>query len=414
MTWKDNLFKASFRNVPFEVEAVSDESGRRNQVHEYPNKNIPYVEDMGKKAETFSIEGFIIGDDYTSRRNALRAALSAEGAGDLIHPSYGEISVVCDSFSISERYASEGRMVRFSMTFIESGAQEMPSAATDYKDRINTLANEVEQSSAENFVNRFNIDGESSVVTDAVAGTVSTWATQAAGAISYANSKLYAGTADIRVGIDAVDEITGVANDLDDLSKNALSLLNMPDVIAARVSACMGVLNNALPPRDAINQAKKASINTAAQTENINTNTPKGRSQAVLTEQFNSLTIRVSIANQAKSIANTEFTNTEDAEAMLNDFTAQVEKQMLSTVATDDEVMQSLQDLRAMVVKNVAETIKRLPEVRLISLNEPTPSVVLAYNLYDDITRASEIINRNKVTHPGFVPAGKDIEVLTK
>ncbi|EKC3892200.1 DNA circularization N-terminal domain-containing protein, partial [Escherichia coli] len=37
-TWRDNLYDASFRGVPFSVESDEGSFGRRVQVHEYPNR----------------------------------------------------------------------------------------------------------------------------------------------------------------------------------------------------------------------------------------------------------------------------------------------------------------------------------------------------------------------------------------
>ncbi|HHG0355951.1 TPA: DNA circularization N-terminal domain-containing protein, partial [Escherichia coli] len=48
MTWKDRLQGASFRGVPFKVEEESAGTGRRVETHEYPNRDKPYTEDLGK------------------------------------------------------------------------------------------------------------------------------------------------------------------------------------------------------------------------------------------------------------------------------------------------------------------------------------------------------------------------------
>ncbi|NAH43850.1 DNA circularization protein, partial [Escherichia coli] len=48
MTWKDRLQDASFRGVPFKVEEESMGTGRRVETHEYPNRDKPYTEDLGK------------------------------------------------------------------------------------------------------------------------------------------------------------------------------------------------------------------------------------------------------------------------------------------------------------------------------------------------------------------------------
>ena len=42
------------------------------------------------------------------------------------------------------------------------------------------------------------------------------------------------------------------------------------------------------------------------------------------------------------------------------------------------------------------------------------PSLVLAYDLYEDLDRADEIVKKNAVKYPQFLPANKDLKVLTK
>ena len=40
------------------------------------------------------------------------------------------------------------------------------------------------------------------------------------------------------------------------------------------------------------------------------------------------------------------------------------------------------------------------------------PSLALSYALYGNIDHSDEIVARNKVQHPGFVPGGIQLEVL--
>ena len=47
-TW-ENLRPASFRGVAFEVGSHSESGGRRVELHEYPLRDAPYAEDLGKK-----------------------------------------------------------------------------------------------------------------------------------------------------------------------------------------------------------------------------------------------------------------------------------------------------------------------------------------------------------------------------
>jgi prophage DNA circulation protein len=59
--WRDLLkTPASFRDVMFHIESGSRASGRRTVTHEYPKRNDPYAEDMGRLAVRFQFSGYLI------------------------------------------------------------------------------------------------------------------------------------------------------------------------------------------------------------------------------------------------------------------------------------------------------------------------------------------------------------------
>ena len=87
MAWRDNLVAASFRGAEFGVdESENKAGGRRIALHEYPGRDDPFAEDMGEITKTFSIEGFIVGDDYLDRGQRLIDACNTPGPGELVHP----------------------------------------------------------------------------------------------------------------------------------------------------------------------------------------------------------------------------------------------------------------------------------------------------------------------------------------
>lgn len=121
MTWRDNLLPASFRGVPFKVESGSRTGGRRLALHEFPKRNEPYAEDMGRRGRRFPVTGYVIGEDFQALALALATALDAEGAGTLVHPTMGAFQVKCESFTQHES-RDKGRVVDFEMNFVEAGS----------------------------------------------------------------------------------------------------------------------------------------------------------------------------------------------------------------------------------------------------------------------------------------------------
>jgi prophage DNA circulation protein len=122
MAWRERLLSASFRGVPFFVERSEYEGGRKVVAFDYPQRDTPFVEDLGRRGRIFPTDAYVIGDDYFTDRDALTSALEQAGPGTLIHPYHGSRLVIPGVFRISET-VEEGRMARFSIEFLETEAK---------------------------------------------------------------------------------------------------------------------------------------------------------------------------------------------------------------------------------------------------------------------------------------------------
>lgn len=128
--WRASLLPASFNGARFHCETNAWESGRRIVEHQFPKKELPYAEDMGRQAREFTIRGYCIvypydrdalnQRDYTIPRDALKAQLEQEGPGVLQLPMQPSQMVVCPRFRLTEEERFGGYCV-FDMTFQEYG-----------------------------------------------------------------------------------------------------------------------------------------------------------------------------------------------------------------------------------------------------------------------------------------------------
>ncbi len=118
---KDRLRPASFRGVQFQVEDDEVTLGRRVQVHEYPNRDKPYTEDLGRATRLFTINAYLVGNDFFEARDRLIVAIDTPGPGTLVHPYYGEIAV-CISGEIRVSHSGRnGRMYCINFNIVEAG-----------------------------------------------------------------------------------------------------------------------------------------------------------------------------------------------------------------------------------------------------------------------------------------------------
>lgn len=371
MAWKDKIQSPSFRGVPFLVEDTSTEGGRRTALHEYPQRDTPYAEDMGRKAKTFTVEAFVVGDDYLDQAKNLREALDEEGSGELIHPFYGSLTVNCTGYS--EQYSSsEGRVSRFSITFAEAGERFYPETARDNTAAVEAAAEGVASVTADIFAGTFSIDGAPEYVTlDALS-----LLTEFARGISAANS--------------FISRLT--------------SLIKTPLQLAKQVQSLFSSLNSS----DSLNSLKSQTSFGTFGTRSASTS----QSSAELLKKTNNDAIvtlirQSAVSAAAKTAVTKTFETRAEAEQARESITRIIDAEAEITGSTETYV--ALVDLRAQVVEAIPK--EGLPELVSVDIGRPTTSLTLAYELYGDALRGDEIIRRNKIHHPGFIGVGS-VEVI--
>lgn len=131
--WRDRLLPASFRGVEFKVEIGARSGGRRIQMHEFPKRDVPFAEDMGRRARVHPVTAYLIGSSYTAERDRLVSVLEREGSGELVHPTLGSFTVVCSTYTVIER-RERGGFCEVDMQFVEAGSR------TDLPGREDTQA----------------------------------------------------------------------------------------------------------------------------------------------------------------------------------------------------------------------------------------------------------------------------------
>ena len=132
LPFRDALLPAAFRGAGFFCEVGSKDNGRRIVVHEFPKRDTPYSEDMGRKAKTFSVRAYCItypgggggggayARDYRQPRDRLVSALEQLGPGGLQLPTLRSEQVVVTRYRLTEEEKLGGYCV-FDIEFAEAG-----------------------------------------------------------------------------------------------------------------------------------------------------------------------------------------------------------------------------------------------------------------------------------------------------
>lgn len=133
--WRAAYQPASFGGAGFHVEVDSQAGGRRNALHEFPHRDTPWAEDMGRRARHWSVTAYLIGPNYIAARDALIAACEQEGSQSLVHPLLGTVQANCDDYVATERRELGGYCV-FELRFVEAGTQPGLSVTADTQSQV--------------------------------------------------------------------------------------------------------------------------------------------------------------------------------------------------------------------------------------------------------------------------------------
>lgn len=414
----EQLQPASFRGVPFEVEASGITVGRRTVVHEYPQRDRPYVEDMGRATRNITLQCFVVGSDYLEQAQALMHELEEPGPGTLIHPWLGEMEVTITS--VSELQFDQGLGVAsVTITATEAGDLEFPAVTADEDTEALEAADAVEKSAVDKFCEDFDLSTINDWVDSALEGSL-------LDALNFVSAgdlgKLF-------------DYAEGVAN----LADKAMALLSTdPKIFATRLAGALGLSRWATTVSAWRGVAK--SLKNLCKHDKLKARTKayaerKGepmsdvtrqvmKSQAaietlvrqLLIAQMVGVSTLVATSKDVSSPDGEEDTRTTtrsyDEIVELRDELCQVLDDEL-LMEENDEMYQVLDEARTAIFDVLTHKADALQHVVIVKPDDVFPAVVLAYDYHDDADRDLEIARRNGVEHEGFCPAS-ELRVLSE
>jgi len=388
MAWLDNFRQAKFRNAEFYVPSAENRGGRRGVVHEFPKRDEPYVEDMGKKAKSFEIEAYVLGEDYFTARNALVEALDAPGVGKLVHPYLGTLDVFCTNYSFRET-VTETRMARFTLSFVQAGRLKFPSTTIDTTADVSlkkaTALDKVKSALAK----VYNIASVPYSVSQNVISTID----QGLSVIDDAKKSVAAFSA-FRRDIDNIrGKITQLAFDVTDLAQE------FTDVITFGTNETDEFSASADNAREQFREMR--TMFSFSPNDIIISNDP-----AVMFAEFIQQNALIN-ALGLMSIIN--FDSLEEASEFRKIVFDKVEQVLLNL--KDDELYIALIDLQTAVSTDLDVRARELPRLAELMLNASLPAIMVSHDIYGNIREEQDILKRNKVAHPLFVQGGVPIEV---
>jgi prophage DNA circulation protein len=411
---KDALRPASFRKVPFKIDSTTFETGRRTQVHEYPQKDIPYSEDLGRSTRRIEFDAFVIGADYIEKANALLGAMEEGGPGTLIHPFFGSVKVNAVTCRVS--FNKSLGIAQFGLSFIEAGELTFPSSADSTAARSRKAAVKLEAASVGWFAKVTAFAGK----LKAIAGKVTAIANKISSIIDLGMTVYFQALQFCANPVFALSSLLGFSTLPGNLN-SLVALFNSPNDLGWMYAGLFNV--SAL--------AKDGTL-----TQSDSTLAPMVRGLARMSQDpalaqpvipaYTTATKAQAISNQLAILANTrhlllvqavglssylDCSIYDDVLAVKNELAAALDAEAL--LATDDDVYQSLIEARSAMWADL--TLRSRDSARLTTLtpNDAMPMLVLAYDYYEDAARDLEIVARNKISNPNFVPT-QALKVLSQ
>lgn len=386
-TFFDNLRPASFRGAKFEVDDVEANGGRRLVKHEYPKRDEPYAEDMGRKAREYSVKAFVIQGrsySYFDARKDLLKALESYGPGTLIHPWHGEIKVCVDRYSMRESM-EHGGLLEVSITFAEAGSLKQPAATADTAYGTNKAAASVREALKKEFMAKFGPAAKE------LASVAETLQSGAALVMEY-------------IGLPQALMAEGLGY--------AMSLVATPSALfGALTSLFGGLLGTTGETTDADTSYSFASAPSrgVAPIDDLLTTNPVIDTPS--TVALRTTLAGIAVTELAAASAYKDFVTSDDALAERDTTLAGIDA---VAPVVSDPVYGSLAELRRAVAVDLTTRGGQLPSLRTITLPTTMPALVASYNIYGDAGRADDLISRNRVRHPGRVPGQTPLEVLSE
>ncbi|MCX9071849.1 DNA circularization protein [Citrobacter portucalensis] len=424
MAWKDRLQPASFRGVPFKVDNEDAGAGRRVETHEYPNRDKPYTEDLGKVTFRPNITAYVVGDDCYDQRDKLIEALNKPGPGTLVHPTYGEVSVCVDGEARVSTTSSEGRMVRFDLRFVEAGELSYPTSGAATAQTLVSSCSALDDCISDNF-KKFGMDGMPDFVQNGVIDSATDMLGYVSDKMAMVDSGISAAArlmqGDISVllpppssGKSFVDTLQKMWRSGNRLAGNAGDLFTM-------IKTFSGVsLGRDLAPRGVWKTESKttqhrveqsnliaSAIRTTAISEAAYTVTTLPARNTPVRPQSEQITGWPSIAhpalNNAPDPATAADLSTWDELVDIRDtLNVAIDRELSRT--TDDQLFLALRHVKADLNSDIKNRLSQTEKTVVCAPNEVVPALVLAATWFDNAARESDIVRRNAIVHPGFVP----------
>lgn len=397
------LRAASFKGVTFSVEETDGEVGRRTVLNEFPYRDIPDGEDMGRAARTFNVTALFVGENAPEAAHRLIDVLEEAGAGTLVHPWHGT-HLVQQSAKARIRWPRfAGGRISIQLALVEAGDAATATVRPDIDAQLASACDEA-QAAAD------------AVLEADFLGEIEGWLDQAIATVDAACAAVESFLEPIARAEAQLDRL------IDRVDRIITAPLQVAKRLAARISNVVGKLSN---PFSGLSAWKKlmrgqnpwalpsaGSTRYPAWINNIASSTVSssatGRALPAMPTSLAHWVRRTLVIEAVRTLPTATFQTKGDVIAARAVVLGALQTELY---AAPDALFPALQALRRAAADSIADRLPAAADVATIDSQATLPALVLAYRVNGNIDAADDLVARNGVHHPGFVPAGT-VEVL--
>ena len=399
MAWQDEIRNAFIGGVPFHCPSADQpKCGRIVVKHKYNGVDQASFEDIAADDTDFNITLVVTGPDYMVQRDALLKVLGTPGPVELVHPWRGTFTVRVTNATGPRESTRQGGRAEFTATLSrETKKPQQPQPIIDTAAALKLQAAASAAAVNSTFENVYTTDGQP----DHVLTSAQEWTQQILDGITSAGRLLPT----------IPETFATFINDIKNVSDRIVTLVKQPAQLAAELDQLIASIAIIPQQVDGAMALYRVLFDFELGEPFSSGVGESGEVSASNRTALTAITQSAAIIRAAQSLADLDYTSTDQAIALRDEISAQIEK--LSPTLTGDG-WSALRDLLVSLTADVRNRGTDLARIRVIQLVTTTPALVLAQQLYNDPDRDAELVSRNRIPHPGFVPAGVELETLSE
>ena len=400
--WLKDLWRASYKGAPFWTERDTESGGRRIVKHQFPGRDPPFLEDLGEDLREFDLTAYVASDRADAEAAMLTVACASRGAGLLVLPVQGPVLVRCISFSQDSTKDRAG-YIGFNLKFCREGAATSLISAAMSANLVFVAAASAVAAVSTAFAVAMNIAGQADFVMDSVSS-------QIRDAISVLEAVRT--TEPVEVVASALQR-----NRIEQLFDAVPALIDTGSTaqMATEIIEIARALGDALPPDAALrafddvvgDPGFASAIDPAAVYA-----TPRRRAMAYNADEILRLLRLAAIVTYSEAVARVDLGDRPAGITLRANIAEYFEAEVENLPPSAIGLVHSIGVLRDAAIAHLSRVIIDLSPVIQLEANQSMPSIFWAYRLYQDPQRSVELVARNRVAHPSFMPAA--FEALAK